>query len=151
MSSIKRVSVVSTGTVDIHPQHVRSAGTPILWWLLTSRRWTGPLPINAYLIEHIGGLVLFDTGQDRASVTDPDYFPKGFTGLLNRRLARFDIAPNQTLIVQLANIGYDIADVHTAVPSHLHVDHIGGLPELTHANLVISHEERRRWTCRAPS
>jgi alpha-L-fucosidase len=26
-------------------------------------------PINAYVIEHHDGLVLFDTGQDRASVT----------------------------------------------------------------------------------
>jgi N-acyl homoserine lactone hydrolase len=28
-------------------------------------------------IEHHDGLVLFDTGQDRASVTDPGYFPPG--------------------------------------------------------------------------
>jgi N-acyl homoserine lactone hydrolase len=33
--------------------------------------------------------------------------------------------------------------VHTAVLSHLHVDHIGGLPALTHAKIVISHAERQ--------
>jgi N-acyl homoserine lactone hydrolase len=143
MSSIKRVSVVSTGTVDIRPEHVRSDGTPALWWLLTSRRWAGPRPINAYLIEHVGGLVLFDTGQDRRSVTDPTYFPTGMAGLLNRRLARFDIAPDQTLTAQLASTGYDVADVRTAILSHLHVDHVGGLPELTHATIVTSHAERR--------
>jgi glyoxylase-like metal-dependent hydrolase (beta-lactamase superfamily II) len=143
VSSSKKVSVVSTGTVDIRPQHVRSDGTPALWWLLTSRRWTGPRPINAYLIEHGDGLVLFDTGQDRTSVTHPGYFPDGLTGLLNRRLARFDIAPDQTLTAQLAGIGYDIADVHTVVLSHLHIDHVGGLPELTHADIVVSGEERR--------
>jgi glyoxylase-like metal-dependent hydrolase (beta-lactamase superfamily II) len=64
-------------------------------------------------------------------------------GLLNRRLARFDIAPEQTLAAQLASIGYDIADVHTAVLSHLHVDHVGGLPDLTHASIVTSHAERQ--------
>ncbi len=142
-SPVSRVSVISTGTVDIRPQHVRSDGTPPLWWLMTSRRWTGPLPINVYVIERGDGLVLFDTGQDRASVTDASYLPEGLAGVLNRRLARFDIAPDQTLATLLASIGYDIADVHTAVLSHLHVDHIGGLPALTHASIVISSTERQ--------
>ncbi|MDQ3763894.1 MAG: N-acyl homoserine lactonase family protein [Actinomycetota bacterium] len=93
------------------------------------------------MIEHRDGLVLFDTGQDRASVTDPDYFPSGFTGVLYDRLARFDIGPDQTLGQQLAAIGYDIGDVHTAVLSHLHQDHIGGLPELGHADIVVSEQE----------
>jgi hypothetical protein len=48
-------------------------------WLRTSRHWTKPLPINAYVIEHRDGLVLFDTGQGRASITDPGYFPGGAT------------------------------------------------------------------------
>jgi hypothetical protein len=29
---------------------------------MTSRRWTGPRPINADVIERTDGLVLFDTG-----------------------------------------------------------------------------------------
>jgi glyoxylase-like metal-dependent hydrolase (beta-lactamase superfamily II) len=64
-------------------------------------------------------------------------------GLLNRRLARFAIGPDQTLTAQLARIGYDVADVRTAVLSHLHIDHVGGLPELSHATVVTSHAERR--------
>ena len=71
---IRRVSVVSTGQVQIRPDHLASTWRPTAWWLLASRRWTGPRPINAYVIEHRDGLVLFDTGQDRASVTDPGYF-----------------------------------------------------------------------------
>jgi len=68
---ILRVSVVSTGQVQIRPDHLASTWRPTAWWLLASRRWTGPRPINAYVIDHRDGLVLFDTGQDRASVTDP--------------------------------------------------------------------------------
>jgi len=115
MRPVKRVSVVSTGTVQIRPEHVQSDGSPLAWWLLTSRRWTAPRPINVYVIEHARGLVLFDTGQDRASVTDPRYFPAGLPGFLYARLARFAIGPDQTLTQQLRRIGYDAADVRTAV------------------------------------
>jgi glyoxylase-like metal-dependent hydrolase (beta-lactamase superfamily II) len=141
--AVRAVSVVSTGMVDIRPQHLRSTGTPTMWWLLTSRRWTQPRPINVYVVEHRDGLVLFDTGQDRACVTDPSYFPSGFTGMLYRRLARFEIAPDQTLSARLAAIGYDIRDVHTAVLSHLHQDHIGGLRELGHADIVVDRGEHQ--------
>jgi N-acyl homoserine lactone hydrolase len=48
-NSVARVSAVSTGQVDIHPQHIKSSGTPVLWWVITSRRWTGYRPINARL------------------------------------------------------------------------------------------------------
>ena len=47
-------------------------------------QWTAPRPINVYVIEQPEGLVLFDTGQDRASVTDPGYFPGGANGLVYR-------------------------------------------------------------------
>lgn len=139
--SIRRVSVISTGTARIRPEHVRSNHTPILWWLATSRKWTDPRPINVFVIEHQDGLVLFDTGQDRRSVTDSSYFPGGAAGKLYQRLARFDIAEDDTLTSRLSGIGYDIADVRTAVVSHLHQDHIGGLPELGHANIVASRDE----------
>ena len=138
---IKRVSVISTGSVQIHPQHVRSEGTPQMWWLLTSRRWTKSLPINVYVIEHEHGLILFDTGQDRAAVTDPAYYPGGFTGFIYRRLARFNIGPDDTLAARLATLGYDVSDVRTAVLSHLHPDHAGGVACLPHADLVVSDQE----------
>ena len=115
---ILRVSVVSTGQVQIRPDHLASTWRPTAWWLLASRRWIGPRPINAYVIEHRDGLVLFDTGQDRASVTDPGYFPGGITGALYDRLARFQINPQQTLSAGLDRLGYAAGDVTTAVISH---------------------------------
>ena len=138
---ILRVSVVSTGQVQIRPDHEASTWRPAAWWLLASRRWTGPRPINAYVIEHRDGLVLFDTGQDRASVTDPGYFPGGITGVLYGRLARFQISPAETLTAGLGRLGYAAGDVKTAVLSHLHQDHIGGLAELDHADIVVSQAE----------
>jgi len=73
---ISRVSVLSTGTVQIRPEHVGPTRKNTYLWLATSREWTDPRPINTYVIEHRDGLVLFDTGQDRASVTDPELLPE---------------------------------------------------------------------------
>jgi N-acyl homoserine lactone hydrolase len=138
---IRGVSVVSTGTVAIRPQHIATHGSPALWWALTEREWTQPLPINAYIIEHADGLVLFDTGQHRDSVTDPDYFPRGPLRLLYRRLGRAEIGPEETLTGLMAAKRYDIHDVRTAVISHLHHDHVGGLAELPHAEIVVAADE----------
>src|SRR6201994_3615824 len=94
---VKAVSVISTGTVGIRPHPPPGCRKPLYWWLLTSRRWTPPRPINVYVIEHANGLILFDTGQDRASVTDETYFPGGAAGYVYHRLARFDIGEGDNL------------------------------------------------------
>jgi N-acyl homoserine lactone hydrolase len=138
---VKAVSVISTGTVEIHPEHAYGTGKPLYWWLLTSRKWLPPRPINAYVIEHANGLLLFDTGQDRASVTDASYFPSGMTGVIYDRLARFHIGEQETLAAQLASLGYAPTDVDTAILSHLHQDHMGGLPELRTADLLVAQAE----------
>lgn len=147
---MKAVSVVSTGTVAIHPEHPFGSRKPLYWWLLTSRRWTPPRPVNVYVIEHAQGLILFDTGQDRASVTDDAYFPGGFAGLIYDRLARFDIGEQETLAAQLGTLGYAPADVTTAILSHLHQDHIGGIGELASADLLVSASEWAELSKAAP-
>jgi N-acyl homoserine lactone hydrolase len=134
---VKAVSVISTGSVRIPPEQVYRTRQPLYWWLLASRQWTPPRPINVYVIEHARGLILFDTGQDRASVTDAGYFPGGLTGYLYRRPARFHIGEDDTLTAQLATLGYAAADVDTAIVSHLHEDHIGGLRELAGSELLV--------------
>ena len=70
---IRRVSIVSTGHVQIRPDHVSSTWRPMFLWLLTSRQWTGPRPINAYVIEHRDGVVLFDTGQEKVAKRSERY------------------------------------------------------------------------------
>jgi glyoxylase-like metal-dependent hydrolase (beta-lactamase superfamily II) len=138
---VQAVSVISTGTVRIHPEQLYGSRKPLYWWLLTSRRWTPPRPINVYVIEHARGLILFDAGQDRASVTDDHYFPGGVTGYLYHRLARFEIGADDTLTARLATLGYTPADVDIAIVSHLHEDHIGGLRELAGSELMVSAAE----------
>lgn len=139
---IKAVSVLSTGTTQIHPQHAYGSRTPMYAWILGSREWTSPRPVNVYVIEHADGLVLFDLGQDRNSVISPDtYFPGQPIRFLYDRLARFQIRPEETLSAQLKARGHSPSDVSIAVMSHLHEDHIGGIRELPNAEFVVARAE----------
>lgn len=136
--SIRKVSMVQAGEVKIRPLHVKGNGLPPLLWLLTSRRWTAPLPINIFIIEHEKGLVLFDTGQDQRSISDPAYFPKGIIGwLYKNRLAKFSITSSETLIARLGKLGYRPEDVRYVIISHLHQDHIGGISHFPNAEIIV--------------
>lgn len=141
MGRVRRVGMVSTGMVKVRPEHIAATWKPMMMWMATSRRWTAPLPIQAFVVEHDDGLVLFDTGQDRASVTDPGYFPGGIVGAMYRRTAQADIPVGQTLTSGLERLGYAAADVSTVVISHLHQDHIGGLAEVPQARVLIDPDE----------
>src|SRR5215470_11039996 len=52
---IAGVSVISTGSVAIRPEHVGPTWKHTYLWLATSRRWTDPRPINVYVVEHRPG------------------------------------------------------------------------------------------------
>jgi glyoxylase-like metal-dependent hydrolase (beta-lactamase superfamily II) len=147
---VRSVNVLTTGTVEIHPQQVVGSLLPSYAWIAGSQRWLPPRPINAYLIEHELGLVLFDTGQDLASVTDPAYFPGGVTGWLYGRLARFQLRPADALPARLAEAGHQPSDVDLAILSHLHEDHIGGVGQLPRAQFLVSETEWRSMFRPAP-
>lgn len=140
---VRSVNVLTTGTVQIHPQQVVGSVLPSYAWIAGSSRWLPPRPINAYLIEHEHGLVMFDTGQDLASVTDPTYFPGGIIGWLYGRLARFQIGPGDTLTARLGEVGRQPSDVDLAILSHLHEDHVGGIGELAASRFLVSEVEWR--------
>ncbi len=127
--------------VSIRPEHVGPTTRSELTWLLTSRTWTEPLPINVYVIEHERGLVLFDTGQDRASVTDPAIFSRVDPCAWPTRVWPDSTSRRRHAHRQLAAAGFGIAEVTTVVMSHLHQDHIGGLRELGHADIVVAADE----------
>jgi N-acyl homoserine lactone hydrolase len=75
VGAVRGVAAFSTGRVQIHPQHAHGSRLPSLAWILFSPTWGDRRPIHVFVIEHDRGLVLFDTGQDLASLTDPDYYP----------------------------------------------------------------------------
>jgi glyoxylase-like metal-dependent hydrolase (beta-lactamase superfamily II) len=147
-AAVRSVQILTTGSVRIRPEQADGTRKPLYWWLLTSRRWSVPdRPIQVFVIDHPRGLVLFDTGQDRAAATDPaGYFPGGPLRVLYGRLARFDIAPTETLSAQLSAVGRRLEDVRAVVVSHLHSDHIGGLTEIaSHAPDADVHVSAEEW------
>lgn len=60
-----RIHLLQTGSVIVKAAQLvgQSGGHPLVH-ILRDRRWTSPLPIFAFLIEHPEGLIVVDTGGD---------------------------------------------------------------------------------------
>ena len=126
---VSKVSVISTGWGEVHPEHINGTKKLTMLWVLFSRRWLR-IPVYVFIIEHKEGLVLFDTGMDRAIVTDPDYWPDKVTRFFMNRIFRFHQAEIHTLTNRVESAGYEMNDIEFAIISHLHFDHAGGIREL---------------------
>ncbi len=71
-----KVHAIQTGTVAVksRQREGKGRGPARLANTLIDRKWTDPLPIFAWLIEHPEGLIVVDTGET-SHVADPGYFP----------------------------------------------------------------------------
>jgi len=136
MSSI-RIHPIQTGTVAIRERQRDGEGRNRrnLARVVADKRWTEPLPILAWLIEHPEGLIVFDTGET-ASVADPGHFtpwqPYFRLGLRER------VRPEEEIGPQLRARGFDPGDVRWVVLSHFHTDHAGGLAHFPNSEIVAS-------------
>jgi glyoxylase-like metal-dependent hydrolase (beta-lactamase superfamily II) len=99
------------------------------------------VPVPAFLIEHPGGLVLFDSGMHPQTQRDP-------FGRLGRiaGVYRVDFQPGEEVSGRLGAMGIGAADVRYLINSHLHFDHAGGNAEIPNARLVV---QRREWAAGA--
>lgn len=130
---ITSVHAMSTGNMWLRPRHLLRGRVPALAWMAASRAWTPPLPVYCFLIEHRDGTVMFDLGQSRQIVTDPEkyFYVGGAIGALHRRVARFAIDHDETLPALLAARGHRLAQIDTVILSHFHQDHVGGLRDMS--------------------
>ncbi|MGW1621679.1 N-acyl homoserine lactonase family protein [Streptomyces sp. NPDC002172] len=136
------VSILETGTIRIRPSHrTQSATRPVplrRLRVLTDRRWTEPLPINTYLVDHPEGYILFDSGESPHS-TEKGYFPwwqPFFHVAVDIR-----VGADEGIGARLRQRGLDPArDLKAVVLSHLHHDHGDGLPDLVGAPVHITRE-----------
>lgn len=120
------------------------------WWTATARAWTPWLPVNVVVVHHPAGVVLFDTGQHPASLTDPGYYPSGFLGWVYRRQAQFQIAGTRPLAEALARHGVDLDRVATVALSHLHQDHAGNLGEIASRRVLVDAVELKLLSAKTP-
>jgi N-acyl homoserine lactone hydrolase len=120
---------LSTGLVRIkHAMH-RGIGTGLARRarILRPGPMTGPLPIHVWAVEHPEGLFLIDAGEVHTTRDQP--------------FAHFEVSPEDELDHQLHAAGFAATDVTTVVLTHIHVDHVNGVPHVPGAKILANADE----------
>lgn len=135
-----RVHAVQTGTVAVRSSQREGRGPGPLRLLNTLRdeRWTEPLPILAWVVEHPEGLIVVDTGET-ARTSQPGYLPRRHPYF--RRGVREWVRPEDEIGPQVRALGLSPDDVRWVVLTHLHTDHAGGLEHFPAAEILVSRRE----------
>lgn len=95
------------------------------------------MPCHCLLIEDKSGLVLVDTGFGTAEIAKPSLLGRGFLASM-----RPTLNVEETAAYQVQRLGYQLNDVRHIVPTHLDLDHAGGLPDFAHAKVHVSQAEK---------
>ena len=135
-----RIHAIQTGTVRVHQRQVRGSGSGPLRLVntLLDRKWTDPLPIFAWLIEHPEGPIVVDTGET-AHGSEAGYYPPWHPYF--RFGLKCSVEPEEEIGPQLGALGISPDDVRWVVLTHLHTDHAGGLHHFPNAEILVSRRE----------
>lgn len=101
-------------------------------------RWTdkGTMICHCLLIETNDGLVLVDTGFGSVDVERPSHLGKPFLFLTGANPKR-----EETALAQIEKLGFKRDDVRHIIPTHLDLDHAGGLPDFPKAKVHVHRHE----------
>lgn len=91
------------------------------------------IPIQAFLVDHPEGYIMFDTGCD----TD---FKKNWPPFIEEQ-SPYYVTEEQALPNRLAQLGVRPEDIRYVVISHLHVDHAGNLHRFRNAEVIVNESE----------
>lgn len=99
----------------------------------------GLITCHILVIESSDGLVLVDTGMGSDDMRHP-YRRLGVPFTVGFGV---QVDPAGTAIERLRGLGLDPADVRHIVPTHLDLDHAGGLPDFPAARVHVTADEHR--------
>jgi len=130
-----KIHAINTGKVTIRPNQVEGKGADSMRMLnvYLDKRWTDPLPIYAWAIEHPEGVVVVDTGET-AKTAEPGYFPRWHPYYRN---VKSDVKREEEISPQLEGIGIKVNEVRQVILTHMHTDHAGGLYHFPKSEIVI--------------
>jgi N-acyl homoserine lactone hydrolase len=95
--------------------------------------------MSALLVRHPGGDVLIDAGN--SSHIHEEIRPYGFGDWLWLRSIPGAFPPKPRLDLALLGLGVDPAKLAFVIPTHAHVDHVGGLMDLPEVPVLLLPEE----------
>lgn len=100
--------------------------------------WLSPARMccHCLLVEGRHGLILVDTGLGTGDVAHPSRLGTAFNLLVRPRLQM-----SETALHQIRALGFDPGDVRHIVPTHLDLDHAGGLGDFPQAQVHVFERE----------
>jgi N-acyl homoserine lactone hydrolase len=140
-----RVHGLQTGWIAIKQNHYQLNGPEALRIasILADLRWTQPLPMLSWVIEHPEGLIVIDSGE-RAGANDLETYVACADPISRTFLSknfRVNVQPEMELGPQLRQLGLEPNDVRWVVQTHLHFDHANGFAFTPKAEILISRAE----------
>jgi glyoxylase-like metal-dependent hydrolase (beta-lactamase superfamily II) len=92
--------------------------------------------VSFYVLKHPKGNVIFDTGNNDKTITDPE----GWWGPLAKGFG-LKMTKDDAIPAQLEKIGLKTSDIKYVVVGHLHLDHGGNVSQFPNATLVTQDDE----------
>lgn len=136
---------ICTGTVSMkrraHTARFANFGLRLID-IVQDNEFTPDLPVYCWLIRHPDGLFLIDTGYD-SRVGDPAYFAKAGALMkwFTRTQVRTKVEARDELVHQLSLHGIPLSAIDAVILTHLHVDHVGGIPAMKGLRFIVNADE----------
>lgn len=107
--------------------------------IIKDKEFTNDLPIYCWLIKHPEGNFIIDTGYS-SEINHPDYFKKGkaLERWFTRTQVRASASKEDELVPQLKQLGIWPGQITAVILTHLHVDHVGGIPEMKGVRFLVN-------------
>lgn len=110
---------------------------PVGFELLRVQPKSQGMIVHVLVIETNDGLVLVDTGFGTEDIADPSHrLGRPFASMVRPKLTR-----EETALAQIERLGFKASDVRHIIPTHLDLDHVGGLPDFPHAKVHVHEPE----------